>query len=100
MYTALVTYTLPNPRSRAAMLERFKQSEARFQSLPNLVRKDFCYDEASHTGHSVYLWDSEAAARGFFSEAFLTGFEKSFGCRPNVVFVDTLLVVDNQRGNT
>ena len=73
-------YTLPKSASRGATLERFRQSEAQFRELPNLIRKYFCYGEGSLTGPSVYLWESEAAARDFFSEVFLAGFEEKFGC--------------------
>ncbi len=100
MHTVLVKYVLPKPVPRAKLLERFEQSAVRFRTVANLTRKYFCYDEASGTGHSVYLWESEADARAFFSEAFLAGFEEKFGCRPELTFVDTLVVVDNEQGKT
>jgi hypothetical protein len=100
MHTVLVKYTLPQPVARADLLERFKASEARFRALPTLIRKYFCYDEANHTGHSVYLWTSEAEARAFFSEAFVAGFQDRFGCTPELFFVDTLMVVDNEQDKT
>jgi uncharacterized protein (DUF2267 family) len=100
MHTVLVTYTLPKPVARADLLDRFKASEARFRALPTLIRKYFCYDEGHHTGHSVYLWQSEADARAFFSDAFIVGFQERFGCTPEVFHVDTLMVVDNEQGKT
>lgn len=81
-------------------MERFKKSEANFRCLDKLSRKYFCYDEASNTGHSVYLWESEAAARAFFSEKFLAGFAEKFGCTPELTYVDTLIVVDNEQDKT
>ena len=56
MYTVLVRYPLPVPVAREVMLEEFRAAEAMFASIPGLLRKYFCYDEESHTGHSVYLW--------------------------------------------
>jgi hypothetical protein len=62
------------------------------------VRKYFCYDEPSHTGHSVYLWEDEARAREFFGPLFMKTMLEKFDAVPQLTFVDTLLVVDNASG--
>ncbi len=98
MQTVIVSYALPAPVPRAAMLAAFEQAAPMFQGAPGLVRKYFCYDEASHTGHSVYLWESRAAAEAFFGEAFMARMREKFGAVPELRFVDTLLVVDNEQG--
>lgn len=100
MYTVLVKYELPEARPRAAMVEGFKAVEARFRSVPKLIRKYFCYDEAAHTGHSVYLWESREAADAFFNEQFLEDFKQKFGATPELFMVDTLMVVDNAHEET
>ncbi|MGH1356214.1 MAG: hypothetical protein ACRBBS_14185 [Thalassovita sp.] len=100
MHTVLVKFVLPSPVPRAALLERFKQSEQRFRGLPNLIRKYFCYDEANQTGHSVYLWTDEAAARAFFNAEFTSNFAQKFGATPELTHLDTLMVVDNEQDKT
>ena len=50
-----------------------------FRATPKLIRKDFSYDEREHTGNSVYLWESEAGARAFFNDEFVTGLKAKFG---------------------
>ena len=100
MQTVLVKYVLPNPVPRATMLAGFKAVEARFRQAPHLIRKYFCYDEAKHTGHSVYLWDSLEAAEQFFGEDFFARFQDKFETKPELFFVDTLLVVDNASEET
>ena len=77
------------------MVEKFKLAENRFRGMAGLQRKYFCYDEASGRGLSVYLWDSQAAAEAVFTEAFMSGFEASFGVRPSIRCIDTLMIVDN-----
>ena len=99
-YTVLVKYVLPKPAPRAAMMAGFKAAEARFRAAPGLLRKYFAYDEGAHTGHSVYLWESEEAARRFFDDAFLAGFKEKFGAVPELFYVDTLMVIDNEAGRT
>ena len=96
MHTVLVKYKLPKPVPRAVMLENFKGVEAHFRSIPTLIRKYFAYDEANHTGHSVYLWESEEAATKFFSDEFVANFQEKFGTKPELFGVDTLMVVDNE----
>lgn len=100
MHTILVKYVLPAPVPRAKLLEAFKATEARFRAVPKLIRKYYCYDEANHTGHSVYLFESEEAARDFFDEAMIVTFREKFGVTPELEFVDTLMVVDNEAGKT
>ena len=100
MHTVLVKYVLPGPVPRAKMMEGFKQAEARFRATPKLIRKYFSYDEAEHTGHSVYLWESEADARAFFNDEFRVHFKATFGADPELFHVDTLMVVDNEADKT
>jgi heme-degrading monooxygenase HmoA len=97
MQTVIVKYPLPVPIEREVMLEEFELAEAQFRSLPGLIRKYFCYDEESHTGHSVYLWESEEQARAFFGPQFTKIMQEKFDSTPEWFFVDTLLVVDNER---
>lgn len=100
MHTVLVKYVLSNPVPRATMLAGFKAAEQRFRTAPDLIRKYFCYDEANHTGHSVYLWESAAAADEFFNEDFYARFKEKFGATPEVFMVDTLMIVDNAADKT
>ncbi|GAB4262519.1 MAG: hypothetical protein Kow0013_08140 [Pararhodobacter sp.] len=99
MHTVLVTCTLPRAIPRAELLERFEHSEARFCALPSPIRKHFCCDEATPSGHSAYLWHSEADACAFFGAAFMDHFVQQFGCMPSLAHVDTLMVVENEHGN-
>ena len=98
MYTVIVKYLLPVPVERDVMLEEFRAAEAKFRAAPGLIRKYFCYDEPSHTGHSVYLWEDEAQARAFYGPLFMKTMLEKFDAVPELTFVDTLLVIDNAAG--
>ena len=97
MFTVLVEYKLPVPVAREVMLEEFRAAEAMFRDVPGLVRKYFCYDAESHTGHSVYLWEDEQSARAFFDRRFTKSMLEKFDAVPQLAFLDTLLVVDNEQ---
>lgn len=98
MQTVIVKYKLPVPIPRAVMMEEFRAAEARFAAMPGLIRKYFCYDEASHTGHSVYLWETEEQARAFHGAEFERKMIEVFDAPPECIFADPLLVIDNERG--
>jgi len=98
MHTVIVKYALPVPVDRETMFEEFRAAEAQFASLPGLIRKYFCYDEAAHTGHSVYLWETEEQARAFHGPQFIRKMVEIFDAQAECTFVDTLLIVDNAQG--
>jgi len=45
------------------------------------------------------VWDSEDAARGFFSDALVERVTGLYGVKPTVEFVDVLALVDNANAN-
>lgn len=94
MHTVIVKYPLPAPVSREKMEAGFRAAEAQFSAVPGLIRKYFCYDEAAHTGHSVYLWESAAQADAFFGAPFMAAMKEKFGAVPELFGVDCLLAVD------
>jgi heme-degrading monooxygenase HmoA len=98
MQTVIVKYKLPVPIGREVMMEEFRAAEARFAAMPGLVRKYFCYDEAGHTGHSVYLWETEEQARAFHNAEFERKMIEIFDAPPECIFADTLLIIDNRAG--
>lgn len=98
VFTVIVRYPLPVPVPREVMMEEFRAAEARFAAMPGLVRKYFCYDEKTHTGHSVYLWETEEQARAFHGHEFARKMVEVFDAPPECIFADTLLIVDNREG--
>jgi len=98
VHTVIVKYKLPVPIPRDVMMEEFRAAEARFAAMPGLVRKYFCYDEGNHTGHSVYLWETEEQARAFHGAEVSRKMVEVFDAPPECIFADTMLVVDNEQG--
>ena len=78
MKTVLVTYHLPGKPPRAVILERFIGAANNiFKNLPGLLSKQFCYDETTGNGHSVYLWNPRHGRKSFFLRHLLSISEKS-----------------------
>ena len=49
-------------------------------------------------GGGVYLWNSEAAARAWYTPEWEKRMEAAFGARPTVTYYDNHVVVDNEAG--
>ncbi len=54
-------------------------------------------DEQNRRATNVYLWDSEEAARGFFSDELLERITGLYGVRPTIRFVEVAELVDNRQ---
>lgn len=56
MQTVIVSYHLPNAPPRRALQQKFADAANNmFKGLPGLLSKQFCYDETTGKGQSVYL---------------------------------------------
>lgn len=63
-----------------------------------LIRKDYLNGEAGTGG--VYLWESRAAAEGWFTESRMAELTERFGVRPCLTWYDTHVTVDNVKNET
>ncbi|WP_168361967.1 hypothetical protein [Dickeya zeae] len=95
MTYTILTYTLPSIKSRADILKHFELVSGGFKNVNGLIRKYFGYNESSGIGKSIYLWDTKEKAKLFYSEKFISMFINNFGVKPDIEYVDTLLIVDN-----
>jgi hypothetical protein len=71
------------------------EARGRFEGLPGLRQKAFTVDGENRRATNVYLWDSEEAARSFFSEELVERITGLYGVRPTVTFVEVAELVDN-----
>lgn len=74
-----------------------ENARAKFEDMPGLRSKAFTIDSAKREAKNFYVWDSEDAARGFFSDALLASVTGLYGVRPSVEFVQIAALVDNAR---
>lgn len=100
MITTIVKYKSLRQFSREEIGKMMEYgARARFLGLPHLHSKQFCFNADSGEGLSVYLWDSRENADAFFSESFMQDFEKSMGSRPTLEHHETIVLVDNRKGD-
>jgi hypothetical protein len=66
-----------------------------FEGMPGLRLKAFTYDEDAGRATNFYLWQSEDAARTFFSDELRALVRELYGADPAIEFVEILELVEN-----
>jgi len=95
MIGVLVTFRYTGDFDEQALREIAGKARARFEGLPGLRSKIFTVNCEKREATNVYVWDSEAAARAFFTDALLQRVAGLYGVRPCVEFVQVAALVEN-----
>jgi heme-degrading monooxygenase HmoA len=69
----------------------------RFEGLPGLRSKAFTLNPEKREATNFYVWDSEEAARAFFTNQFVDRVAGVYGVRPSLEYVQIATLVDNAR---
>ena len=72
-------------------------ARARFEGMPELRSKAFTLNPGKREATNFYVWDSEDAAKAFFTDELLQRVTSLYGVRPNVEFVQITTLVENIR---
>jgi heme-degrading monooxygenase HmoA len=72
-------------------------ARARFEGMPGLRSKAFTVNSGKREATNFYIWDSEDAAKDFFTDALLERVTGLYGIRPSIEFVQILALVENAR---
>lgn len=65
--------------------------------MPGLRSKAFTLNSGKREAANFYVWDSEDAAKAFFTEQLLDRLAGLYGVRPSVEFVQIATLVENTR---
>ena len=72
-------------------------ARVRFEGMPGLRSKAFTINPGKREAANLYVWDSEDAAKAFFTDQLLERVASLYGVRPSVEFVQIASLVDNTR---
>lgn len=72
-------------------------ARARFEGMPGLRSKAFTLNPGTHEATNFYVWDSENAAKAFFTEELLQRLTSLYGVSPSIEFVQVAVLVENIR---
>ena len=95
MIGVFVTFRYESGFDAAAVRKIADTARARFEGMPGLRAKIFTVDPERREARNVYVWDSEAAARAFFTEELTQRVTGLYGVRPSVEFVEIAALVEN-----
>jgi heme-degrading monooxygenase HmoA len=95
MIAAFVTFRYGNDFDAAKLKKTADSARGRFEGMPGLRQKAFTVKPATHEAVNVYLWQSEEAARAFFSAEMLDRVTGLYGVRPTIEYAEIAALVDN-----
>ncbi len=72
-------------------------ARARFEGMPKLRSKAFTINPARREATNFYVWESEDAARAFFTPELLERVTGLYGVAPTLEFVQVATLVENGR---
>ena len=95
MIGVIVTFRWGDGFDEQAVRKIAETARAQFQGMPGLRSKAFTVNPAKREATNFYVWDSEEAARAFFTDQLLERVTGLYGARPTVEFVRIAAVVEN-----
>src|SRR6201990_2154448 len=95
MIGVFVTFRYGDNFDERAVRKIAETARARFEGMPGLRSKAFTLNAGKCEATNFYVWDSEDAARAFFTEELLQRVTALYGVRPSVEFVEVAALVEN-----
>ena len=95
MIGVIVSFDYEGEFDRDRVLGVAEKARSAFEGMPGLRSKVFTWDAGSRQATNVYVWDSEAAARAFFSPELAERVTGLYGVAPEIRFVEIGAMVDN-----
>jgi hypothetical protein len=95
MLGVLVTFQYGSDFNEARVRQVAEDAQGRFRGMPGLRSKAFAVDAAKRKAVNFYIWDSESAARAFFSPQMLERVAGLYGVSPSVQFLEVVALVEN-----
>jgi hypothetical protein len=96
MFGVFVTFDLGAAYDAGRLTQLAQAAVPKFTGMPGLVSKTFTLDDTARRAVNFYVWETEQAARGFFSEATLAWVTGVYGVRPTLGFVAIAARVENR----
>jgi hypothetical protein len=78
-----------------AIREIAESARAMFEGMPALRLKAFTVSSDSREAINFYIWDSEVAARSFFTKELIRKIAGLYGVSPTIEFVSIAALVEN-----
>ena len=97
MIGVFVTFRYGDNFNEQAVRKIAETARARFEGMPGLRSKAFTLNSGKREATNFYVWDSEDAARAFFTDQLLERVAALYGVRPQLDYVQIATLVENTR---
>jgi heme-degrading monooxygenase HmoA len=97
MIGVFVTFRYGDKFDEQAVRKIAQTARGRFEGMPGLRSKAFTLNSGKREATNFYVWDSEDAAKAFFTDQLLEQVTGLYGVRPRVEFVQIATLVENTR---
>jgi heme-degrading monooxygenase HmoA len=97
MIGVFVTFRYGDNFDERAVRKIAETARARFEGMPGLRSKAFTLNSGKREATNFYVWESEEAAKAFFTDEFLERVTGLYSVRPTVEFVKIATLVENLR---
>ena len=97
MIGVFVTFRYGDDFDEPVVRKIAETARAKFEGMPGLHSKAFTLDSRKREATSFYVWESEGAARAFFTDELLARVTGLYGVRPSVEFVQIAALVEGAR---
>ena len=97
MIGVFVTFRYGDHFDEQAVRKIAETARGRFEGMPGLRSKAFTLNAGKREAANFYVWDSEDAARTFFTDQLLERVAALYGVRPSVEFVQIATLVENRK---
>ena len=97
MIGTFVTFRYGDNFDEQAVRRIAETARVRFEGMPGLRSKAFTLNSKQREAANFYVWDSEEAAKGFFTDELLVRVTGLYGVRPSIEFVQVVALVENIR---
>jgi hypothetical protein len=88
MIGVLVTFQYGEQFDEQALRKIAEAASPKFSGMPGLCSKAFTVNSNKREAINFYIWESEQAAKAFFTDALLERVTGLYGTRPSVEFVE------------
>jgi hypothetical protein len=95
---AIVSFKLPQKQTLEQATATFQSTAPKYLNMPGLLRKNYFLTEDGMRAGGVYVWESRAAAARVYTPQWQAFVKAKYGSDPEIVYVDTPVLVDNERG--
>jgi hypothetical protein len=90
-----VTFEYDGDFDRGRIVGVADHGRTMFEGMPGLRFKFFTFDERLHLARNFYVWESQEAAEGFFTDELRERVTGLYGVAPEIEFVEIAQIVDN-----